>query len=84
MGTLNKSGYTKLIDENVEWLEANTSRSLERDHIIHVLRWSIKALYPANGMTCWQDGSQVAPQEPSSQKQCRDIDCLDTSPHSAH
>ena len=44
MGQLNRSGYQKLIDENIEWLEQQP-RTLERDHTIEVLRWSVDAIY---------------------------------------
>ena len=31
---LNKTAWQKLIDEDIEWLEANTKDSLERQHIL--------------------------------------------------
>lgn len=36
---LNQHAYSKLIEEDIAWLEANTNDSLERRHIIDVLRW---------------------------------------------
>lgn len=38
---LTRKAYTKLIDEDIEWLEQNTPPCLERDHIIFVLKESI-------------------------------------------
>ena len=47
MGTkLNKSAYQKLIYEDIDWLKKNTPHTLERDHIIQVLRDSIDRYYP--------------------------------------
>ena len=37
--------YKKLVDEDIAWLINNTERSLERDHIIDVLIWSIDVNY---------------------------------------
>jgi hypothetical protein len=49
--TLNKKAYTKLIDENIEELEKYMpEHSLEKRHIIDVLKWSIKTLYPSDGI----------------------------------
>lgn len=42
--TLNKSAYQKLVKEDLEWLQKQP-RSLERDHIEQVLKWSIGQLY---------------------------------------
>jgi hypothetical protein len=43
---LNKEGYAQLIEEDIEWLENNTSDTLERKHIIMVLEQSIDTYYP--------------------------------------
>jgi hypothetical protein len=45
MMRLNKHGYEQLINEDIEWLQ-KVPRSLERDHIIAVLKASIKHEYP--------------------------------------
>jgi hypothetical protein len=42
---LNKLGYQQLIDEDIAWLE-KIPRTLERDHIISVLRASVTHGYP--------------------------------------
>jgi hypothetical protein len=42
---LNRDAYQKLIDEDIAWVEKN-ERTLERDHVIEVLRWSVGQLYP--------------------------------------
>lgn len=42
--TLNRSGYKRLIEEDLSWL-TDQSRSLERDHIELVLRDSITRIY---------------------------------------
>ena len=42
---LNKLGYEQLINEDIAWLET-IPRTLERDHIILVLRASINHEYP--------------------------------------
>lgn len=46
MGTLNKTGYQRLIDEDIEALEASNITGLEKMHIRQVLDWSVKMLYP--------------------------------------
>lgn len=46
MTLLNKLGYIKLIEEDIEELEKSSIPSLEKAHINCVLRWSIGALYP--------------------------------------
>ena len=43
--TLNREAYQKLIDEDIAWLERQP-RSLERDHVIDVLRASVEHEYP--------------------------------------
>ena len=43
---MNRSAYQQLIDDDLRWLTTQ-ERSLERDHIEMVLRWSIGALYDA-------------------------------------
>lgn len=46
MGTIiSKEAYEKLINEDIEWLVNNTEQTLERDHIVSVLKQSIKLLY---------------------------------------
>ncbi len=46
MGTLNKKAYKQLIEEDIAFLEkAVPGRSLEKEHIIEVLEWSIEELY---------------------------------------
>ena len=42
--TLNRKGYEKLITEDLDWLMMQP-RSLERDHIIDVLKASVDLLY---------------------------------------
>lgn len=46
MYRLNKSGYEQLINEDIAWLE-KIPRTLERDHIIAVLKASIEHEYPS-------------------------------------
>ena len=41
---MNRSAYQQLIDEDLRWLLTH-ERSLERDHIELILRWSIGVLY---------------------------------------
>ena len=41
---VNREAYQKLIDEDIEWL-LKQPRSLERDHIISVLKKSVERLY---------------------------------------
>lgn len=43
--TLNKSAYTKLIEEDIEWL-LKQPRTLEREHIVAVLKESVESFYP--------------------------------------
>ena len=47
MGTdLNRKGYQQVIDEDIEELEKYMPKhSLEKKHIIEVLRWSVTQLY---------------------------------------
>ena len=52
MGTLNKAGYQKLIDGNIEELEKYMPKySLEKKHTIEVLKWSVKQIYEREGKT---------------------------------
>jgi hypothetical protein len=44
MTNLNRQSYQKLIDEDIAWL-LSQPRSLERDHIEIMLRWSVNAIY---------------------------------------
>jgi hypothetical protein len=46
MMRLNKHGYEQLINEDIAWLE-KIPRTLERDHIIAVLKCSIEHEYPS-------------------------------------
>jgi hypothetical protein len=47
MGTkLNRHAYVALIDEDVARVEKEMHNSLERDHIIQVLRHSVECYYP--------------------------------------
>jgi hypothetical protein len=46
MMRLNKLGYQQLIDEDIAWLE-KIPRTLERDHIIAVLKASVDHEYPS-------------------------------------
>ena len=36
--TLNPTAYRKLLQEDIEWL-LTVPRTLERDHVLHLLRW---------------------------------------------
>ena len=48
--TLNKKFYTQLIDEDIEELEKYMPKhSLEKSHIIDVLKWSIREIYKCEG-----------------------------------
>lgn len=42
---MDQSSYQKLIDGDIEWLMKNTEHSVERDHIIDVLKSSVKLYY---------------------------------------
>ncbi len=42
---LNRNAYQKLIDEDVEWVQRQ-SRTMERDHVLHVLKGSVAQHYP--------------------------------------
>jgi len=42
--TLNRQAYQQLVDEDLAWL-AQQPRTLERDHIEQIIRWSIRVLY---------------------------------------
>ena len=47
MSNLNKQAYEKLIQENIDALEKYMpEHSLEKQHTIDVLKWSIKQNYP--------------------------------------
>ena len=41
---VNREAYQKLIDEDIEWL-LKRPRSLERDHIVSVLKNSVERIY---------------------------------------
>ena len=49
MGMINKKAYQKLIDEDIEWL-LKQPRSLERDHIVSVLKNSVERIYEKEKM----------------------------------
>jgi len=42
--TLNRRAYQQLIDENIEWI-LQQPRTLERDHIIEVIKHSVIVRY---------------------------------------
>lgn len=44
-GRINKKSYEELINQDVEWLMKNTNHSLEREHIIDILKDSIYYYY---------------------------------------
>jgi len=46
MYRLNKEGYSQLIEEDIAWLE-KIPRTLEREHIIAVLKASVEHEYPS-------------------------------------
>jgi len=46
MGTLTKNAYIKIIAADIVELKKQMPNSLERRHIVKVLQWSIRALYP--------------------------------------
>jgi hypothetical protein len=50
MYRLNKEGYSQLIKEDIAWLE-KIPRTLEREHIIAVLRASIEHEYPSRSFS---------------------------------
>jgi len=54
MMRLNKLGYQQLIDEDIAWLET-MPRTLERDHIIAVLKASVEHEYPTPQVVRWED-----------------------------
>ena len=41
---VNREAYQKLIDEDIEWL-LKQPRSLERDHIVSVLKNNVEQIY---------------------------------------
>lgn len=47
--TLNRGAYQKLIDENIAYLKDKCPRTLERDHIIHIVEASVELLYGKRG-----------------------------------
>lgn len=53
---LTKDAYVRLVDEDIAWLEANTGDTLEQDHIIQVLKWSVGELYPEPGSGVRSEG----------------------------
>jgi len=46
---LNRAGYQQLIDEDVAWLERIAGPTLEREHIIAVLKASVEREYGPDG-----------------------------------
>lgn len=56
MGTLTKDGFTKTVQEDIEWLKKQP-RTLERDHILLILE-RVPCLYYdkiPNGFERWVD-----------------------------
>ena len=47
---LSRDAYRQAIEANIKALYLHMPRSLERDHIINVLEWSVQSLYPENPM----------------------------------
>lgn len=45
MTKLNKEAFEKLTKQNLKWLKEQPI-TLERDHIEHILEWSVGQLYP--------------------------------------
>ena len=46
---LTRKSYEELINQDIEWLVKNTEQSLERDHIISVLKDSVDIYYGVVG-----------------------------------
>lgn len=46
MGRINRKAYEQLISEDKAWLLTYAPASLERSHILEVLQYSAKYLYP--------------------------------------
>ena len=46
---VNREAYQKLIDEDIEWV-LKQPRSLERDHIVSVLKNSVERIYEKEKM----------------------------------
>lgn len=52
MGNINRKAYIQLISENISEIEKYMPKnSLEKQHTIEVLKWSIDQLYPADGFS---------------------------------
>lgn len=43
-GTLTRAAYQELVDEDIAWLERQP-RTLERDHVIEIVRQSVAMYY---------------------------------------
>lgn len=43
--TIDKNTYLNLIDEDIDWLENHTERTVERMHILAVLKCSVCMIY---------------------------------------
>ena len=43
---LTRAAYQKLLNEDIKWLEKTAPRTLERNHLIEIARWSMDAFYP--------------------------------------
>lgn len=55
---LPRSGYQKLVDEDLEWLLKQT-RTLEREHIADIVRESVDCYYPEGVEVRWVPGLVV-------------------------
>lgn len=49
---MDKDAYVKLVEEDIKWLEANTQHSVERMHIIDILKCSICFQYIGKNPLC--------------------------------
>ena len=49
---MDKSSYEKLIKEDIDWLMTNTEHSLERMHILDVLKCSVCFIYDEQTSLC--------------------------------
>ena len=50
--TLNRKAYARLIEENIAEIEKYMPDSLERQHTIEVLRWSVVLEYGRKCVNC--------------------------------
>lgn len=49
---MDKSSYEKLIKEDIDWLMNNTEHSIERMHILDVLKCSVCLIYNEQTTLC--------------------------------